>query len=256
MTFGQIRKEGQRIYKETAEAAAEKEKALQKIVDMKIYKDDYITRARAEAEQEIRDLWASAGGAFQIIVKDTISEKREALKRMLSTPPTTEQLNLLNTLQLDRGQPTKDEAEAIAAAVSDNYRASHALQGILGKAGFTLHLAPTCDYTALTDALDQAEGYLKQRTHELKNFPGWRNAHPWFRLFFGEGWEDTVFGPYAELLDGNKQTTPTVELTDDPAQAVEPKIAPEAQLELEGDSDKDTPTGPKTIGRTVMPVTD
>lgn len=217
MTFAQVRTEGQRLYKETAEAVSKKEAALQKIVDMKVYRDDYITRARAETEKEISDLWASAGGAFQIIVKDTIFEKREVLKKMLSTPPTTDQLNLLNTLQLDNGQPSKAEAEAVAAALADNYRASHALQGILEKAGFTLRLAPTCDYAALTDALNQVEAYLKDRAHELKNFTCWRNAHPWFRLFFGEEWEDGVYSPNAELLDGNKQITPQVEPVNNPA---------------------------------------
>lgn len=216
MTFAQIRMEGQRLYKETAEAVFKKEAALQKIVEMKVYRDDYITRAKAETEKEISDLWASAGGAFQIIVKDAIYDKREALKKMLATPPTMDQLNLLNTLQLDNGQPSKAEAEAIATALADNYRASHALQGILDKAGFTLRLAPTCDYAALADALNQVEAYLKDRAHELKNFTSWRNAHPWFRLFFGEGWEDTVYCPNAELLDGNKQTAPQVEPVNNP----------------------------------------
>lgn len=171
----------------------------------------------------------------------------------LSSPPTPEQTALLNTLQLDRNQPSTEEAEAIATALSDNYRASHALQGILEKAGFTLRLAPTCNYAALTDALNQAETYLKDRAHELKNFTTWRNAHPWFRLFFGEGWEDTVYGPNAELLDGNKQTTPQVEPVDDPAQAGEHD--PAQVVELEDDPDNAARAGPKTIGRTVMPVT-
>lgn len=242
MTFAQIRKAGQRIYKETAEAAAKKEQALQKIKDMKVYRDDYIQRAGAETEKEISDLWASAGSGFQLVVKETIAEKRKALDKMLSTPPTTEQVNLLSALQLDGSQPTKAEVEAIARSLADNYRASHALQGLLGKAGFTLHLASTCDYTALTGALDRVEGYLKDRAHELKNFHGWRNAHPWFRLFFGEGWRDNVFESDAELLDGNKQTTPTVELADNPTQAMGPEASPDLAL-----NNDPTHTGQKTI---------
>ena len=255
-TFQELRTEGQRLYKETAEAAAKKEQALQKIVDMKVYRDDYIKRARAETEQEISDLWASAGAAFQAITKTAVSEKRDALKQMLSTPPTTDQMNLLNTLQLDKSQPSQEEAETIAAALADNYRASHALQGILEKVGFTLRLAPTCDYAALTDALNQVEAYLKDRAHELKNFTTWRNAHPWFRLFFGEGWNDTVYSPNAELLDGNKQTTPTVEPAVDPADPAQTVGPDPAQLvERECGPDSTAHTGPKTIGRTIMPPT-
>lgn len=246
MTFAQIRKEGQRLYKETAEAVGKKEATLQKIKDMKVYRDNYIQRAGAETEKEIADLWTSAGVAFQLMVNDTITKKREAIEKMLTTPPTVEQVNILSAIQLDGRQPSQEEAEAIARSLADNYRASHALQGILEKVGFRLQLASTCDYAALTDALNQVEGYLKDRGHELKNFPGWRNAHPWFRLFFGEGWSDNIFDPNAELLDGNKQTTPTVELADDPSQAVKPEAS------LNPDPDGSTHTGPKTIGGVVM----
>ena len=198
-TFAEIRTYAIEQYSRIAEKQAEVDVAYEKMLGMNIYTPEYLAKIKKAGEAEVAD------------------EKKTALEKMLVTAPSTEQTNLLNTLQVQGNRTTPDEIKSIAVQISGNYRALHALQAIAEKAGHRLHLPVQSDYQELTEALKWTEKYLYTAIADMKNTTHYRQMNFDSRCFFdvygGDGTHDDLNYKTAaiDILDGNTQTTPKVE---------------------------------------------
>ena len=139
-TFAEIRTYAIEQYSRIAEKQAEVDAAYEKMLGMNIYTPEYLAKIKKAGEAEVADVRADAAANLEAVVKLTLAEKKTALEKMLVTAPSTEQTNLLNTLQVQGNRITPDEIKSIAVQISGNYRALHALQAIAEKAGHRLYL--------------------------------------------------------------------------------------------------------------------
>lgn len=218
-TFAEIRKYAIEQYSRIAEKQAEVDAAYEKMAGMKIYTPEYLTKIKKAGEAEVAAVRADAAANLEAVVKLTLAEKKTALEKMLATAPSTEQTNLLNTLQVQGNRITPDEIKSIAVQLSGNYRALHALQAIAKEAGHGLQLPVQSDYQELTEALKWTEKYLYTAIDDMKNTTHYRQMNFDSRCFFDvygggdDGTHDDLNYKTAaiDILDGNTQTTPTVE---------------------------------------------
>lgn len=218
-TFAEIRTYAIGQYSRIAEKQAEVDAAYEKMASMKIYTPEYLTKIKKAGEAEVAAVRADAAANLEAVVKLTLAEKKTALEKILATAPSTEQTNLLNTLQVQGNRITPDEIKSIAVQLSGNYRALHALQTIAEKAGHRLHLPVQSDYQELTEALKWTEKYLYTAIADMKNTAHYRQMNFDSRCFFDvyggadDGTHDDLnYKTTAiDILDGNTQTTPKVE---------------------------------------------
>lgn len=231
-TFKELWEYGVELFKTIARLQADNEKAVAKLREAKIYTPSYVADCEKEATEEVLKMGKVLSARFAEAVKETVAAKRAAINQMLTVPPTTEQVNILNALQFQGTAITETEISSVAVQLVGNYRAIHSLQTIAQKAGVRLYLPAQYDFEQLNDILNQVEKYLNDRVQALTNLnPNFRAMDPNFKCFFGV-WEGAelesvpFYGEKAILLDGNEQTTPapTVEkrtLTDEEKEFVE-----------------------------------
>lgn len=124
-TFAEIRTYAIEQYSRIAEKQAEVDAAYEKMLGMNIYTSEYLTKIKKAGEAEVAAVRAVAAANLEAVVKLTLAEKKTALEKMLATAPSTEQTNLLNTLQVQGNRITPDEIKSIAVQLSGNYRALH-----------------------------------------------------------------------------------------------------------------------------------
>lgn len=218
-TFAEIRNYAIEQYSRVTKKQDEVDKNYKKMLALNIYTPEYLQKIKKEGEAAVADVRSDAAANLEAVVKLTIAAKKTALEKMLTAAPSTEQMNLLSSLQLQGNTITPDEIKSIAVQLSDNYRALHALQVIAGKAGHRLHLPVQYDYQALQDALKWAEKYLKTVIEDMRRSKHYRemnfNSRCFLDVYGGAGaevHEDMNYKTNAiDILDGNKQTTPTVE---------------------------------------------
>ena len=207
-TFKGIRAEGQRLYKSVGDLQAKNEGKLNEMRQSGMYAPDYLLKCKAQADSEVQAAAKAASKEFAGLVNEAVSGKRVAINKMLTTPPTADQMNLLNSLQYQGTALDPDEVKSIAAQLMGNYRASHALQVMAEGAGIKLHFPAQYDYQQMTSIVNRVEKYLMDRVHDLETFTGWRDMHPLARLFYGAEWSDNYYDPDADVLDSNEQTIP------------------------------------------------
>ena len=218
-TFAELREYAITQYQKIVSKQAEVNKAYQKLIDLNIYAPDYLKKIKDEGETEVAKVRASVVADLEAAVKLTVTEKRTALNKMLADAPSVEQTNLLTALRIQGSEITPDEIKSIAVQLTGNYRALHSLQIIGSQAGHNLHIPVSYDYQALTDALRWTEKYLHSAIDDLKNTTDYREMGLDSKVFF-DVWggkengapDDMNYKTYAvDILDGNEQTTPTVE---------------------------------------------
>lgn len=218
-TFAQIREYAIAQYQRIASKRDEVNKNYEKLLGMNIYTPEYLQKIKDEGETEVAKVCASVAADLEAVVKLTVSEKRTALNKMLTDAPSAEQMNLLTSLQVQGNTITADEVKSIALQLSGNYRALHTLQVIAEKAGQKLHIPVQYDYQALTDALNWAEKYLYNVVSDVKNTTDYRQMGLDSKVFL-DVWGGADHGApddlkyknnAVDILDGNEQTTPTVE---------------------------------------------
>ena len=218
-TFAELREYAITQYQKIVSKQAEVNKAYQKLIDLNIYATDYLKKIKDEGETEVAKVRASVVADLEAAVKLTVTEKRTALNKMLADAPSVEQTNLLTALRIQGSEITPDEIKSIAVQLTGNYRALHSLQIIASQAGHNLHIPVSYDYQALTDALRWTEKYLHSAIDDLKNTTDYREMGLDSKVFF-DVWggkengapDDMNYKTYAiDILDGNEQTTPTVE---------------------------------------------
>lgn len=219
-TFAEIRTYAIEQYSRIIKKQNEVDAAYEKMIRMKIYTQEYLAKIKKDCEAEVAAVRADAAVNLEAVVKLTLAEKKVALEKMLVASPSTEQMNLLNVIQVQGDRITLEEINSIAIQLSGNYRALHALQVIVGRVGYKLHLPIQFDYQALTDALNWTEKYLNKAITDMKNTTHYRQMTPDSRCFFNiygaageQAHDDLNYKTTAiDILDGNAQTTPKVEV--------------------------------------------
>ena len=220
-TFIEIRTYAMKIFGELATVQGDYKKAIADLKDSGKYNDTYIQSVENDFTIKFTAEVKKASEEFGEIVKTTCDHKRKAIETMLTTPPSTEQMNLLNVLKLQGKGIELDEVKSIAEQLMGNYRAIHALRVMASEAGIRLSFPAQYDYQELKETLNRAEAYLKDRVHDLANYTDKNRMDFYGKMFFGV-WEggallpDNVYTADAELLDSNGQIAPvpTVERMD------------------------------------------
>ena len=198
-TFTELRKYGQTLFNEIV---AEKEKQDKAIEEMKeIYAPAYILTKQQEFNAALYEFSQNHANRFKEAADSIFREKREYVEKMLATAPTTEQTNLLTALQLRGADIDNDELRRIAPQLMSNYQAVKALQSIAQTHDMRVPLPPRCDYQVLSDGLNWAEKYVADRIHDMRNYTGMRNMHPWSRYFFGDYNDHLYIEHTVELFD-------------------------------------------------------
>ena len=200
MTFADLRAYGQALYKDSL---ADRE-ALDKIIaEMTgVYEPAYILKKRTELENTRAEALRERADSLKEKADELIAEKRAYLEKMLSTPPTEEQTNLLNALSIRGAEVEEAEYQKIAGQLAPNYQALKALQAIAQKNGKRVPLPDKYDYEVLTEKLDWTEKYLADRIRGLRSFITERKAGFYDRLFFKDGYRDNVYSDHAiDLFD-------------------------------------------------------
>lgn len=131
MTFADLRAYGQALYKDSL---ADREAFDKVIVEMKgVYEPAYILKKQAELEKTRLEALRERADSLKAKADELIAEKRADLEKMLSTPPTNEQTNLLNAISLRGAEVEESEYRSIADQLAPNYQALKALQAIAQK---------------------------------------------------------------------------------------------------------------------------
>ncbi len=92
--------------------------------------------------------------------------KQEKIKKMLLAPPTNEQLNLLQALQL-RDDLTVAEITHILSSFFENYNAVKSLNSVAARQGINISLPVQLDVRAMFENIEKVENYLIRAVDEL-----------------------------------------------------------------------------------------
>lgn len=128
MTFEELRAEAQKAYKEVLAADEERknDKTIARLSEL--YVESYVNEKRRERDAAFREYVISCVEELRELVSSVITEKRNGLDKMLSTPPTSEQLSLLTALQVRGEDISEGELRNLADQFMPNYQAVKALQ--------------------------------------------------------------------------------------------------------------------------------
>lgn len=204
--------------RETSRAFAEKVKtvreqnaaAMKEIREKNIYTVSYIEGKRAEFVAKESATAAECIAEFKEACKKVIDAKKAAVNTMLTQAPTQEQINLLQSLQMQGSSLGKNEIARILPELANNYRALKTMQTIAQKAGFNVTLPPQYDFESIILQIEAAESYLNARASDLG-----KPYSEWFldtKCFFGPAeYQDYKWKAIADVLDGNVQTAPVIE---------------------------------------------
>ncbi len=222
MTFEGLRNEFIKVAEKICNVQREQAAKLKEIKTSGKYSDKYIQNKEAEFRNTEAGIISECVSQIKKTTKKVIDTKKEAVKRMLFTAPTQEQLNLLQSLKMQGKSLSKVEISAILPELANNYRALKTMQTIAQGVGFTVSLPAQYDYEELNRNVEMAEKYLADRINDIgKPVRQWSVAS---NCFFGpvkfnlsseewerQKWDDPLYASFAKVLDGNVQTAPTVE---------------------------------------------
>ena len=249
LTFAGLRDEfiriAERIYKAQKESAHE----LTEIKRSGIYSDTYIKRKEDEFKAKDESLIAESRKEIEDLVAKVIDTKKTAVNRMLTTAPSREQIDLLQSLEMQGKSLSEAEINAILPELTDNYRALKTMQTIARNVGFSVILPAQYDYEEIKRSLERAEAYLSDRVKDMgRPVKEWSLASD---CFYGsikfnlsaeewekQKWEDPIYSEFAEVLDGNMQTAPIIEpvkeLTEAEAEILDGLFANKVGKDLDG----------------------
>ena len=222
LTFAGLRDEFIRIAERIYKAQKDADSELTEIKKSGIYSDIYIQRKESELKAEYETLVAKSRKEIEDLVAEVISTKRTAVNRMLTTAPSREQIDLLQSLEMQGKSLSETEINVILPELTDNYRALKTMQSIAKNVGFNVVLPAQYNYEDIKQNLDRAEAYLNDRIKDMgRPVREWHLASD---CFYGpikynlsaeewekQKWEDPIYSEFAEVLDGNVQTAPIIE---------------------------------------------
>lgn len=130
------------------------------------YADRYVADKGRELNSKFDEFIGNATEQMRGNIKALAEKKKEKIAEMLATAPTTEQVRLLNVLQM-RGDLDALEVHSILPIFFNNYQAMRVLGTISKQNGITLTLPANLDCRAMFESIDKATEYLLGATREL-----------------------------------------------------------------------------------------
>lgn len=114
-------------------------------------------------------------------IKELTASKREKMGEMLTTPPTAEQLRLLEVLKM-RSDIDMVEIHNVLPMFFDNYHAMRVLQAVGESNGITVKLPVQLDPRAMFEGVEKAHSYLMGACELLGT--KWSEIPTQYRAFF------------------------------------------------------------------------
>ena len=157
-------REGQRMHNFLRDYKTNAAKEYREIASR--FSGSYEKEQRMEYEERISSANKAVVSGYRKDIEEFIRDKTERLDGMLTTPPTTNQRELLDSLKLRVGNLSKAEAMRILPVFFDNYTALKAFQEICKDAGYKLYV-PLPDVMQLYQDLEGFEKYMNQIADQI-----------------------------------------------------------------------------------------
>jgi len=181
----------------------EREAEFRKISGMRKYTPEHISKERRKLDQEYQEAQNAVVDGVKEDIRDMIADKFKRLDAMIATPPTAEQVALLQTLQMRGRNISRAELTKLMSFFYTNYQGMKILETVAQAAGKRIYIPMKGDVMDLYGELDRAGEYLLRAADELKK-PG--KPDPKYRAFFFENDDnpgncDFTFQRFIETFD-------------------------------------------------------
>lgn len=175
----------------------------------KTWSAEVIAKHKTALNEEFNQLEKIIRDCMRNDIKTLVSAKKEAIADMLATPPTTDQLCLMQALEMRKGNVDSLEFTSILPSLFGNYQAMKMLQNIAEQSGNRVTLPVQLDCKIMFDNLNSVEDYLMRAcdylTVDKKELPIDYHAFYFVNPAEKETHSDPVFNGYTELLDSVPQ---------------------------------------------------
>jgi hypothetical protein len=164
--------------------------------------------------KEQKELYSNLKDAINVVknaTRDMVSEYRETetkkVEKMISTPPTDNQIALLSSLNM-RKNISPAELELVAKTVASNYQATRILSDIAASQGCYLSM-PIRSVDEINDAIEKTCSYLNDAIDYIDT--PYREITPSKKFFFAvdtdhnENIGDPHFTAQAQILDSSPE---------------------------------------------------
>lgn len=192
------------VLKEADRIAAEKAEVNE------VYSVKLAAEKCAALDSELRSVIESEKGEARAAVAELIKSKRERFESVALTPPSEEQVRLLQAVSLRAADLSLQEVTKLCEKLADNHQALRSLAYLAKQSGinvtvpaeaadFEENISELSDYlSAMVSALDKPDGSLNYLQVEFYNYPDTEHG---------------TLGLFCSALDGTSYTTaqaPTV----------------------------------------------
>lgn len=146
-----------------------------------IYSQQVVAKQREKLTAEYEETAAKLIEAAREEVRGLTAAKREKMGEMLTTPPSAEQLHLLDVLKM-RNDLSMTEVQNILPVFFDNYHAMRVLQTIGESNGIAVKLPVQLDPRTMYDGVKEAHSFLMGACDQLGT--SWSKMPIAYRAFF------------------------------------------------------------------------
>lgn len=185
---------------------------IQKIrAEIKKLSSEYRPEAIAKEQKELNGNLNTAINEVKKATREMIGEYKEVetkkVSKMVSTPPTSEQLALLSSLNM-RKSISPSELELVGQSVASNYQATRILSDIAASQGCYLSM-PIRSVDEINEAIEKTCDYLNDATNYIDT--PYREISQKKKFFFAvdEAHKDMIGDPYfteqAKALDSTTE---------------------------------------------------
>lgn len=175
----------------------------------KTWSAEVIEKHKTALNDEFNQLEKIIRDCMQNDIKSLVSAKKQAIADMLATPPTTDQLCLMQALEMRKGNVDSLELESILPSLFGNYQAMKMLQNIAAQSGNNVTLPVQLNCKTMFDNLNSIEDYLMRAcdylTVDKKDLPIEYHAFYFVNPEEKETHSDPIFNEYTKLLDSVPQ---------------------------------------------------
>ena len=145
------------------------------------YSTKVISRQREKLTAEYNETASKLVQAARTEVRELTASKREKMGEMLTTPPTAEQLRLLEVLKM-RNDIDMVEIHSVLPMFFDNYHAMRVLQAVGTSNGINVKLPVLLDPRSMYEGVEGANAFLMGACDQLGT--AWNKMPTEYRAFY------------------------------------------------------------------------
>jgi len=157
------------------------DREYQRILENRKYTPDFIGKQREIITAQYQEKLDQVVTGTKATIKQMIADKFKRLDKMLTEAPTTEQMALLQALQMRTGSLSKGELMKILPFFFRNYQSMRILEAIAETAGKKISIPLDGDVMDLYGLLDRGGQYLLGAADQLAAHG---NPSPKYKAFF------------------------------------------------------------------------